>query len=248
MPVELVIRCFKSDSLVQEREQRTSDSYKEFMLFKLACKWIEHKMDRLKHCNKLLQCVRLAHLTPNLMKEVGSHRLVVNNDKCLNRVLMAEEYQKDELAKPLYPADLHTPRGDLEFVFIKVTDQDDHLTFSCYNNRDLRNNCRITPIGRGIMPLSVKSVHVGHFVYLLGILSGTGHYNNVLFRCHGSWSTDECFMLNALEGSGRFWSAIAHYDEHIYLAGGILMHDWMMSHEANFHRHVTATCFRFSIR
>ena len=248
MPVELVIRCFKSDSLVQEPEQRNSDSYKEFMLFKLACKWIEHKIDRLKHCNKLLQCVRLAHLTPNLMQEVGSHRLVVNNDRCLKRVLMAEEYQKDELAKPLYPADLHTPRGDLEFVFIKVADQDDHLTFSCYNNRDLRNNCRITPIGRGIMPLSVKSVHVGHFVYLLGILSGTGHYNNVLFRCHGSWSTDECFMLNALEGSGRFWSAIAYHDEHIYLAGGILMHDWMMSHEANFHRHVTATCFRFSIR
>ena len=248
LPEELVVHCLKSDTLVQGYVQKSNVSGEEMLLFHLACKWLEHKKERLKLSKKLLECVRLAHLTPDHLKEVSAHQLVSKDDKCLQRVLIAEEYLKDELAKPLYPEDLHTPRGDLEFVFIEVTDQDEHLRFSCYNNRDLRSTRDITPIGRGIMPLSVKSVHAGHFVYLLGILSGTGHYDNVMFRCHGNWDTDECLMLNALEGSGRFWGVVAYCDEHIYMAGGILMHDWMMSHEANFHRHVTATSFKYSIR
>ena len=248
MPEELVIHCLKSDTLAQGHVDKSNVSEEEFTLFHLACQWIEHKKERLKDTWNLLKCIRLAHLTPDHLKEMSSHQIVVKNDKCLQRVLMAEEYSKDELAKPLYPEDLHTPRGDLEFVFIEVADQDEHLRFSCYNNRNLHNMSEITPIGRGVMPLSVKSVQVGHFVYLLGILSGTGHYDNVMFRCHGNWDTDECFMLNALEGSGRFWGVAAYCDEHIYMAGGILMHDWMMSHEANFHRHVTPTCFKYSIR
>ena len=115
------------------------------LLFHLACKWLEHKKERLKLSKKLLECVRLAHLTPDHLKEVSAHQLVSKDDKCLQRVLIAEEYLKDELAKPLYPEDLHTPRGDLEFVFIEVTDQDEHLRFSCYNNRDLRSTRDITP-------------------------------------------------------------------------------------------------------
>lgn len=247
MPADIIFPCFRSDTLVQSHA-KSNASEEELTLFYLMCRWLEYKKERLKHSNDLLLCVRLANMSSEHVKEVSCHPLVLGNDKLLKRVLLAEEYLKDQLVKPLIPPDLHAPRGDLEFVFVEVAGQDEQLTFSCYNNRNLRTNHRITPISRGIMPLSVHSVHVGHFVYLLGILSGTGHYDNIMFRCHGSWDDEKCLTLNALEGSGRFWGAATYCDEHIYMVGGILMKNWMMSQETNFHRHVTATAFKYSIR
>ncbi len=240
LPENVVVECLSNDSLEQSEKIKN-----EFDLFHLACKWLDHRKERQKSAGKLLRCIRYGHMNSEQLMELSCHRLVLQDDVCLERIMMAEEFLKDELSKPLYPQDLHTPRGDLEFVFLEVPDREE-LAFSCYNNRDLRVAQEMSPVGGGIMALSVQAVHVGHFVYLLGLVSGTGHYNNTFFRCHESW--DHCVMLGRLEGSGRFWGAVGYCDEHIYMAGGILMHDWMMSHESSFHRHVAAGCFKYSIR
>ena len=253
LPKELALRFFKSDNLfisVDFNERSVAEAEKA--LFDVAVGWIEHQEERVSDAEEILRCIRYGIMTSEQLKEVSTCKYVNSSNSCLKLIMEAEEFHSNELSKPLYPESLHHPRGDLQFIFEDVDNDQGVLEFTGYDNRDFMMKYKdISPFPVSVLNMSIKAIQVGHFVYLMAITTGTGFYGNVMYRCSASWQGKDLKKLTTLEGSGRFWAVAAgsaFNGDHIVVAGGILMQDWMISQEPNFHRHVTNTCFKYSIR
>ncbi len=250
---ELVHKFFKSDTLFMSEDfNERSVAEAERATFDVAARWIDYNEERASDAKDILRSIRYGLMAPEQLKEISTCKYVTNNDSLLKLIMEAEEFHRNELSKPLYPECLHHPRGDLQFMFEDTDNEQGVLEFNGYDNRDFGMKYKdITPFPVPVLNMSIKAIQVGHFVYLMAITTGTGFYGNIMYRCSESWQGNDVKKLTALEGSGRFWAAsagLAFNGDHIVLAGGILMQDWMVSQEPNFHRHVTNSCFKYSIR
>ncbi len=179
----------EKDALCSYLDHKDFRISEEIEAFRAVRVWIEHDPQRLKHCEEIMQCIRLAFIPSSALVDEVSKACFMQQDKaCVKLLSEAMEYHNNIYTQPVYKGTINRPRKSASLFIIEEVCQNQGA-----NDNDFawKENC-----GR-IITLDKKDKAPKEFT--VGVNLCSVNFNMIVFNgfvCVLGPDRTSSFMLN----------------------------------------------------
>ncbi len=228
---------------------------KEYEVYIIAKKWLQHEEERLKYASDIMGVIRFALIPKHLLQiQISEDPVVQENENIATAVSTAIEYHSNIYKQPMYTGKLNEPRGTNQLFCISPSDSKVHtcsvaelnwtveiedtipITYPIQDDsqqaskwqESMRLACTFPPF----VDKTLFMLQHGYFLFILGVHKS--FMSNIMYRYNPF--TEQCISLVPVPGFPLGGAAVARTDRFILVAGGMeVNHDTIYdNYESNY--------------